>query len=254
MLLEAKGKDSQDGKEKEVEKSEVKPAEEEKSKSEEDRMKDMATRRAERRERIRQSAHGTSEDDAEAPSDASSVRRTSLAARRAERRLKSAGKSEETGNVEKSTSVDKVEEVQSTIDEKRAARRAATRAAEKATEKKEEAKPDKEEEKEDALARKRQERRERAERRRSSSKSEAIPVEALTKRGSTSEEDQTSNTSEQKSTYTASVKSRFEKKGGEEQTLSTSRVRDSKPSEAKTETVSARKQSGDNQVNQQVLV
>lgn len=246
MEEEAKSVDLQDGKKKDVEKSEVQPAEEEKSKSEEGKAKDLAARRAERRERRRQNAHVTSEDDSEVASDASSAR-TSLAARRAERRLKSAGNSEETGSVEKSASVDRVEEVQSTIEEKRAARRAAARAAEKATEKEEEAKPDKEEEKEDTLARKRQERRERAERRRSSSKSEAIPVEALTKRGSTSEEEQTSNATEQKSSYTATVKARFDKKGGEEKISSTSRLGGSKPSKAESETVSTRKQSGDNQ-------
>lgn len=74
-------------------------------------MKDSVIRRVERRERRRQSIYGIFEDDVEVLLDVFFVRRIFLVVRRVERRLKSVGKFEEIGNVEKFISVDKVEEV-----------------------------------------------------------------------------------------------------------------------------------------------
>ena len=214
--------------------------EQKESAKDEEKMDDLAARRAARRERRKQSASSMSESKAsetnEDSADGTSGSRSSLAAKRAERRARCGSKTDDklaTDEGEKTSSDSKIEEVQSAINERRAARRAA-RAANSVDEKKKEVIATDDKKEEDTLAAKRQERRERAERRRSSSKEES-GKEALIKRGSTSEEDQSSETrktpTEEKSNYTATVKSRFEKKGSDENINSTSHVRRSRQTE-----------------------
>ena len=207
---------------------------------------DLAARRAARRERRRGSAAATAEDKAsekiEDSEDGTSGSRTSLAAKRAERRARRGHKPDE--NVvadEKAANTNlKVEEFQSSINERRAAHQL------QGVTSMDDNKPEEadKEVKEDAVAIKRQQRRERAERRRNSK-------ETLMKQGSTSEDDHSSqsrkSSSEDTSKYTATVKARFEGKAeGEQNNITSSRVRRSKNSEEKAEEQKCRKFSDEN--------
>ncbi|XP_068704066.1 caldesmon-like isoform X2 [Montipora foliosa] len=208
-----------------------------------DKKDDLAARRAARRERRRGSAAATAEDKAsekiEDSEDGTSGSRTSLAAKRAERRARRGHKPDE--NVvadEKANTNLKVEEFQSSSNDRRAARQGVTSMDDNKA-----AEADKEVE-EDVVAFKRQQRRERAERRRNSK-------ETLMKQGSTSEDDHSSqsrkSSSEDASKYTATVKARFEGKAeGEQNNITSSRVRRSKNSEEKAEEQKCRKFSDEN--------
>ncbi|XP_068725312.1 caldesmon-like isoform X2 [Montipora capricornis] len=207
-----------------------------------DKKDDLAARRAARRERRRGSAAATAEDKAsekiEDSEDGTSGSRTSLAAKRAERRARRGHKPDENVVADDTNTNLKVEEFQSSINERRAAHQGVTSMDDNKA-----AEADQEVE-EDALAIKRQQRRERAERRRNSK-------ETLMKQGSTSEDDHSSqsrqSSSEDTSKYTSTVKARFEGKAEEEQNnITSSRVRRSKNSEEKAEEQKCRKFSDEN--------
>lgn len=186
---------------------------------------DLASRRAARLERRREKAGATSDDKAsettEESEDGTSSSRGSLAAKRAERRARRENKPAVTED--KANAEDKVEEVQSLINERRAAHRNVANAGD------DKPKRADEEVKEDTAAVRRQERRERAARRRNSK-------EALAKQESTLEEDHLSqarkSSSEETSKYTGIVKARFEEKGKDEQkNITSTQERRSKDSE-----------------------
>ena len=189
---------------------------------------DLASRRAARLERRREKAGATSDDKAsettEESEDGTSSSRGSLAAKRAERRARRENKpavAEDKANAE-----NKVEEVQSLINERRAAHRNVANAGDDIPKRADE---EVKEDKEDTAAVRRQERRERAARRRNSK-------EALAKQESTLEEDHLSqarkSSSEETSKYTGIVKARFEEKGKDEQkNITSTQERRSKDSE-----------------------
>lgn len=202
----------------EEEKAEVKQVTDEKK-------DDLASRRAARLERRREKAGATSDDKAsemtEESEDGTSSSRGSLAAKRAERRARRENKPAVTED--KANAEDKVEEVQSLINERRAAHRNVADAGDDIPKRADE------EMKEDTAAVRRQERRERAARRRNSK-------EALAKQESTLEEDHLSqarkSSSEETSKYTGIVKARFEGKGIDEQkNITSTQERRSKDSE-----------------------
>lgn len=186
---------------------------------------DLASRRAARLERRREKAGATSDDKAsettEESEDGTSSSRGSLAAKRAERRARRENKPAVTED--KANAENKVEEVQSLINERRAAHRNRANAGDDIPKRADE------EVKEDTAAVRTQERRERAARRRNSK-------EALAKQESTLEEDHLSqarkSSSEETSKYTGIVKARFEGKGKDEQkNITSTQERRSKDSE-----------------------